>query len=67
MTAEYGSSGSFGLIARSKYIERNTYTGRRINFCSKPTPIYGPVHKADFNYLYSISHSSQLQQTVAEK
>ena len=28
----YSSSGSFGSIARSKYIVHNTYTGRRSNF-----------------------------------
>ena len=38
-----GSSGSFGSRVRSKYIGHNTYTGRRINFCSKTTPIHGPV------------------------
>ena len=32
MTAEYGSSGSFGSILRSKSIGHNTYKGRRINF-----------------------------------
>ena len=28
MISEYGSSGSFGSIVRSKYIGHNTYTGR---------------------------------------
>ena len=45
MTAAYGSSGPFGSRVRSKYIGHNTYTGRRSNLRSKPTPIHGPVHK----------------------
>ena len=35
MNAEYGSSQSFGPRVRSIYIENNTYTGRRSNFCLK--------------------------------
>ena len=31
ITAEYGSSGSFGSRLRSKYIGNNTYTGTRSN------------------------------------
>ena len=34
MTAEYGSSVSFGSRVRSKFIGYNTYTGRRSIFCS---------------------------------
>ena len=45
MNSEYGSSVSFGSRVRSKYIGHNTYTGRRSNFRSKPTPIHGPFHK----------------------
>ena len=47
MNAAYISSGSFGSIVRSKYIGYHPYTGRRINFRSKITPIHGPVHKSD--------------------
>ena len=43
MTSLYGSSGSFVSILRSKYIVQNTYSGRRINFHSKPTPIQRPA------------------------
>ena len=50
MTSEYGLSGSFGSRVRSKYIGHITYTGRRINFRLKPTPIHGPIHKYDLNY-----------------
>ena len=50
MTSAYGSSGLFGSIVSFRYIGHNTYTGRRINLCSKPTPIHGPVHKYDFNH-----------------
>ena len=50
MISAYGSSGPFGSRVRSKYIGHKTYTGRRSNFCSKPTPIHGPVHKYDLNY-----------------
>ena len=45
MNAAFGSSGSFGSRFRSKCIVHNIYTGRRSNFCSKPTPINVPVHK----------------------
>ena len=65
MNAAYGSSGSSGSRVRSKYIGYNTYTGRRSNFCSNPTPIHGPVHKYDLNYSYSRSHFSRLPQSVA--
>ena len=43
----YCSSGSFWSIFRSKYIENNTYIGRRINYRSKPTPIHEPVIKSE--------------------
>ena len=55
MTATYGSSGSFGSRLRSESIGHNTYTGRRSNFLSKPTPIHVPVHKSGLNYSYSRS------------
>ena len=67
MNAAYGSSGSFVLRARSKYIGHNTYTGRRRNFHSKPTPIHVPVHKSDSNYSYSIIHFSCLPQAVSKE
>ena len=50
MIFAYSSSGLFGSIVRSKYIEHNTYTGRRSNLLSNPTPIHGPVQKSDLNY-----------------
>ena len=55
----YCSSISFVSILKSKWIGHNTYTGRRSNFCSKTTPIHGPVHKYDLNFSYSISHFRQ--------
>ena len=36
--------------------------GRRINICSTPTPIHGPVYKYDLNYSYSRSQFSHLPQ-----
>ena len=66
-TAAYGSSGSFGSRVRSTYIGHNTYSGRRSNFRSKPTPIHGPVHKYDLGYSYSISYFSRLPQAVAKR
>ena len=50
ITSAYGSSGLFGSRVRSKFIGHNTYTGRRSNVFSKPTPIHGPVQKSDLNY-----------------
>ena len=67
MTSAYGSFGSFGSRVRSKSIGHNTYTGRRINLCSKPTPINVPVHKSYFNYSYSKSRFSMLPQAVAKR
>ena len=64
MISVYGSPGSFISRVRSKSIGHNTYTGRRSNLRSKPTPIYGPVNKPDLNYSYSISHFSRLPQAV---
>ena len=66
MTDAYGSSGSFGSRVRSKYIGNNTYTCRRSNFCSKQTPIHGPVQESDLNYSYSSCHFSKLPQVVAK-
>ena len=66
MTSEYCSSESFGSRVRSKYIVHNIYTGRRINFRSKPTPIHIPFHKYDLNYSYSRSHFSRLPQVVSK-
>ena len=67
MNAAYGSSLSFGSKVRSKPIGHNTYSYRRINFRSKPTPIHGPVHISDLNYSYSRSHFSRLPQAVAKE
>ena len=67
MTDAYGSSVWFVSRVRSKNIVHNTYTGRRSNFCSKPAPINGPVHKYDLNYWYLRSHFSPLPQAVAKK
>ena len=47
MTPAYGLSGSFGSRVSSKSIGHTTYTVRRSNFRSKPTPINGPVHKSE--------------------
>ena len=67
MISVYGLSGFFGSRARYKSIGYNTYTGRRSSFRSKPTPIYGPVHKSDLNYSYSIIPFSRLPQAVEKK
>ena len=66
MNAIYSLLGLFGSRVTSKYIGNNTYTGRRNNFRSKPTPIHGPVHKYDFNYSYLRSHFICLTQSVAK-
>ena len=66
MISAYGSSGLFGSRVRSKYIVHNTYTYRRSNFRSKPTPTHVPVQKSDLNYSYSRSHFSRLTQAVAK-
>ena len=60
MNAAYVSSGSFLSRVSSKYIGHNTYTGRRINFRSKLTPIHGAFHKSDLNYIYLRSRFSRL-------
>ena len=67
MISATGSSGPFGYRVRYKSILHNTYTGRRSNLRSKPTPIHVPVQKYDFNYSYSRSHFSRLSQAVAKK
>ena len=67
MTTAYGSSVSFGSRLRSRSIGHNTYKGRRSNFCSKPTPIHGPVHKLYLSYSYSRSHFGRLPQAVDKK
>ena len=51
----------------SKYIGNNTYTGRRSNFRSKPTPIHVSVHKYYLNCSYSRSHLSRLPQLVSKE
>ena len=66
MTSAYGSSGLFVSRVSSKSIGHNIYTGRIINFRSKPTPIHGPVQKSYLNYSYSRSHFSRLPQAVAK-
>ena len=45
MNAAFGLSGSFGSGVRSKCIGNKIYIGRRRKFCSKLTPIHGPVNK----------------------
>ena len=50
MTATYCSSVSFGSRVRSTSISHKTYTFRRSNFRSNPTPIHVSVQKSDFNY-----------------
>ena len=67
MISAYGLSECFGSIVSYKSIGHNDYRGRRINFRSKPTPIYGPVQKSDLNYSYSRSHFSRLPQVAAKK
>ena len=47
INADFGLSGYFGYIIRSKYIRYNTYTGRITYLRSKPTPIHVPVHKTE--------------------
>ena len=66
MTAAYGSLGSLKSIVSSKSIIDNRYIGRRRNFYSKPTPIYGSCHKSDFNYSYLRSKFSRLPQSVSK-
>ena len=65
MTDVYGLSGSFGLRVSSKSIGHNAYTGMRLHFCSKPTPIHRPVQKYYLKYSYSGSHFSWLTQVVS--
>ena len=65
MTTAYGSLVSFVSRLRSKYIGHNTYIGKIINLCSKPTPIYGPIQKYDLNHSYWRSHVSVL--TILEE
>ena len=67
MISTYGSSGLFGSRVSSKSIGHKTYTGRRMYFLPKPTPIHGLVHKYDFNYSCSRSHFSRLPQVAARK
>ena len=67
MNSAYDSSGSFESRVRSIFVGHITYTGRRNNFRSKSTPIYGPVHKADLNHSYSRSHFSRLPQAFSKK
>ena len=67
MIYAYGLSWLFGSRVRTKSIGHNKFTGRRINFCSKPTPIHGPVHKYDLNYSYSRINFSRLPQSAVKK
>ena len=66
MISAYCSSGLFGSRVWTKSIVNNTYTGRKSDLCSKPTPIHGPVHKSDLNCSYSKSHFGRLPQELAE-
>ena len=65
MTATYGSSGSFGSRLRSKFIGHNKYTGRKINFGSKPTQLMDQfTHIIWMIYnikVTSVSYYNQLQ------
>ena len=67
MTAAYDSSGYFGSKVRSRSIVHNKYSGRTINFSSKPTSIHGPIRKSILNYSYLRSHFSQLPKAVSKK
>ena len=40
----------FGYRVRSKSIGNTTYTDKRSNLLSKPTPINEPVNKSDLNW-----------------
>ena len=66
MVLANGSSGSFRSRIRSIVFLNNTYTDRRSNFCSKTTPIHGPVYKSDLNISYSRSHFNRLPQAVSK-
>ena len=66
MNAGFGSSGSFGSRVRLKFIGHNTYTDRRRNFRSKPTPIHRPFHKSELNLSYSRKHVSWLPQAISK-
>ena len=46
INATYGSSRLFGSRISSTFIKHKTHIGRRSNFCSKPTPKHGLVHKS---------------------
>ena len=46
-----GSSQYYVSIVISKYIGHNMYTDRRINFCSKITPIHGPGNKSELKII----------------
>ena len=67
ITTVYGSSGTFGLGVRYKYLGNYKCTGRRSNFHSEPTPIHGIDHKSDLNYSYLRSHFSLLPRAAAKK
>ena len=45
----------------------NMYTGRSINFRSKPTPIHVPVHKSELKFSYPRRKFSQLPQAVPRR
>ena len=66
MISAYFQSVSFGSIVRYIYIGHNTYTVRRSDLGSKPTPIHGPVHKSGLKYSYSRCHFSCLPQAVTK-
>ena len=67
MTSGYGSLVSFVSRVRSKSIVHNIYTGKIINFHSKPTPVHVPVHKYRLDNSYSRSLFIRLQQAVSKK
>ena len=66
MISVYSFSGSFGSRVKSKSIGYNTYTVRRIDFSSKPSPIHGPFKNSNLNYSYSRIQFSRLPKAVAK-
>ena len=65
INAAYYLSVFYGSMVRSKSIGNNTYTGRRIDFRSKPTPIYW-IDISHYKISYSIIHFSRLPQTFSK-
>ena len=66
INAAFVSSRFLGSIVRSKCIGHNMYIDISRNLCSKPTPIYVPVHKPGFNLSYYRMHFSRLPQEYSK-